>query len=152
MQARINYLFLFIVITLGVISGNLVSNWITSKYTSKEVILQSPIEPEQATNTSLQTKVPEKQIEAEIKTGPRETIKLSPENSDKPTNAEIPVNSEELIEQRKLDDDGIRLAKQCSEWTVVHKDMQTKTSERGMNKYCDQYYDYISFGTLPDTN
>ena len=96
--------------------------------------------------------MPEKPSQTEIPVTTQETIKLSPE---KQVEAEIisqPANSEQLIKQRKLDENGVRLAKTCNEWTIVHKDMQTQTSERGMNKHCAEYYDYLSFGNLPNSN
>ena len=150
MQTSMNYFLLFIVITCGVVAGNVISNLIVSGQTAEEIAAQPSSEPKVSTDISTPSIEQEMKEDDEKDTKLRETIKLSPDNSNESKITESPINSEELIEQRKLDENGIRLAKQCSEWTVVHKDMQTKTSEAGMNKYCDQYYDYVSFGTLPE--
>ncbi|MEM7400829.1 MAG: hypothetical protein AAF304_02640 [Pseudomonadota bacterium] len=149
MQTKINYLLLFAVIMCGVVAGNLISHWIISEYKSKKNITKATEDAIHQPEPSSQIEETEEQAVDDKKTAPRETIKLSPEGTKESEVIEPVVNSDELIEQRKSDENGIRLAKQCSEWTVVHKDMQTKTSENGMNKYCDQYYDYISFGALP---
>ena len=54
------------------------------------------------------------------------------------------------MKKRELDDIGMRLAKNCSEWQIAHEDMQTQTSERGMKKHCDEYKNYIETGVLSD--
>lgn len=142
METRINYFALLIVITVGVAAGNLISNWITAKYIDAEV------EKETIEISKVVPVAPPKQI---APANTQETIKLSPNISVESKAIENPVNQEQLIEQRKLDEIGIRLAKTCNEWTVAHKDMHTQTSERGMNKHCAEYYDYLSFGNLPNS-
>lgn len=142
MESRINYFALLIVITIGVLTGNLISNLITAKY------INAKVENKTIEISKVKPETPTKQITPAIM---QETIKLSP---DKPIESELkekPVNQEQLIEQRKLDENGVRLAKRCNEWTIVHKDMNTQTSERGMNKHCAEYYDYLSFGNLPNS-
>jgi len=144
MEPKINFVTLLILIILGVAVGNLVSSFITTKYFQKEHVKETA-ETSKVIPTS-----PSKTTKSVKPETFRETVKLSPEQqsvtSKAPEVSEDPVNSEQLIEQRKLDEIGIRLAKTCNEWTVVHKDMNTQTSERGMNKHCAEYYDYLSFG------
>ena len=158
MEPKINYVTLLILIILGVAVGNLASSWFAAKYIDKEVekvyseapkVLSEdapkPVVSQEA-NIPPEVKVPA-QTEAV-----RETVKLSPNDQTEPEKIESPANSEQLIAQRKLDENGVKLAKKCNEWTIVHKDMNTPSSERGMNKHCSEYYDYLSFGNLPDSN
>lgn len=133
MESRINYLALLIVIILGVSGGDLISNWITAKYINAEV----------GKTTA--------EISKELSTIPKKALQTTKKQT-KPTVIEDTTSQEQLIEKRKLDDNGIRLAKNCSEWTVAHKDMQTQTSERGMNKHCDLYQKYINSGSLSGSN
>ncbi len=130
MEPKINYFALLILIILGVAIGNLTSNWVTAKY-----------------------------LEAEVK---KTSVEISKALSKKPKNTQQTIkklvepikfknvaNQEQVSNQRKLDDNGIRLAKTCNEWKVAHKDMNTQTSERGMIKHCEQYQEYVNTGTLP---
>lgn len=133
MESRINYFALLIIITVGVTAGNLISNLITAKYIDAEVEKASV------------------EISNELSTKPKKALQTIKKLT-KPTAIENTASQEQLIEQRKLDENGIRLAKNCSEWTVAHKDMNTQTSKRGMVKYCEQYQEYIRTGTLPPTN
>ena len=151
MEIRINYLALLLVIIIGVASGNILSNWFVERYSGNEQTRHISKDVEKKSKTVAEpTNELLEETESNKKTHERETIKLSPNDQTPSHLSQEPVNTEEQIEQRKINETGVRLAKQCSEWTVVHKDMQTKTSEAGMNKYCDQYYDYVSFGTLPE--
>lgn len=150
MEPKVNYVGLLVLIILGVAVGNLASSFITAKYFHKENEKTS-IDISKAATTE-----PLKATKSESDETIRETVKLSPETqSDSHTQTEITENSadqKQSLEQRKIDENGLRLAKTCNEWTIVHKDMQTQTSERGMNKHCAEYYDYISFGNLPNSN
>ncbi len=154
METKINNLLLLLVIITGVAAGNLLSSWIDARYLVEEPTTQvtniPQIKPEMT--TSLPNKKNQEETKSDLVSEPRETVKLSPNDHNDTKLDETPVNSEELIEKRKLDKDGLRLSKKCNEWTIVHKDMNTASSERGMNKHCSQYYDYISFGTLPNNN
>jgi hypothetical protein len=152
MEPKINYVALLILIILGVAIGNLASSLITTKYLDeeqeKEAIETSKAKPgTPSMSTSTDSKKPE--ITLEI-------VKLSPEVHQEPQiepeATENPVDHERLIEQRRLNENGLRLSKKCNEWTTVHKDMNTPSSERGMNKHCAEYYDYLSFGNLPNSN
>jgi len=151
MEPKINYVTLLILIILGVAVGNLASSFITSEYLHKQ---------DKKEVSELPTKTPAHPAKSTISTNSepvtRETVKLSPERPSEsqtaPNATEAPVDSEQLIEQRRIDENGIRLSKKCNEWTVVHKDMNTPSSERGMNKHCAEFYDYLSFGTLPNSN
>ena len=133
MESRVNYILLLIVITIGVAAGNLLSNWIIASYLSAEV-KKASVEISKALS-----KKPKKV--QKIVTKPTKSI-VTEDVSDQQL----------LIEQRILDKNGVRLAKNCSEWTVAHKDMQTQTSERGMKKHCELYDDYIKTGELPRNN
>ena len=162
MQPKVNYVALLILIILGVALGNLASSFIATNYFTKErakelkpVSKELPKEPpiEHSRNIELERiKKPLKNKEAVLPEPVRETVKLSPDGHEEVQNIETPTDSKELIAQRKLDENGLRLAKRCNEWTTVHKDMNTPSSERGMNKHCSEYYDYLSFGTLPNSN
>ncbi len=131
MGSRINYIALFIIVTVGVATGNLISNWITAEFVESEV--------EKAT----------KAISKEISTQTKEVEQKVKIEQEKPKIQKI-TSQEYLMKQRELDDTGIRLAKKCSEWQIAHKDMQTQTSERGMKKHCEEYKNYIETGVLPN--
>jgi len=136
----------------------LASSWFAAEYIDNKVekvyteipkVLSedaSTPKPVQEANTS-----PEVKVHAQKETI-RETVKLSPDNQTDPKTITPPSNTKELLEQRKLDENGVKLSKKCNEWTVVHKDMNTPSSERGMTKHCSEYYDYLSFGNLPDSS
>jgi hypothetical protein len=154
MQAKINYVTLLILIILGVAVGNLASSFIAAKYFN---------DYEQRSDLAEESKTVNNTVKHEERIKPsntpkdiQETVKLSPEESPKslfePKAPKDPAEQKLQIEERKLDENGLRLAKTCNEWTIVHKDMQTQTSERGMNKHCAEYYDYLSFGNLPESN
>ncbi len=133
METKINYFALLIVITVGVAAGNLISKLITVKYIEAEVEKASV------------------EISNGLSSKPKKALQ-SIKKLTKPTAIENIMSQEQLVEQRKLDENGIRLAKNYSEWSVAHKDMNTQTSKRGMVKYCEQYQEYIRIGTLPHTN
>lgn len=133
MEPKVNYVGLLILIILGVAVGNFISSWITAKYIEADIETVSVEAPKTPSTQAQKT---------------QQTIKKQP----KSVIVENITSQEQLIEQRKLDDDGIRFAKTCSEWTVAHKDMQTQTSERGMKKHCGQYQDYIRSGSLPHSD
>ena len=156
METRINYILLLVIIIVGVAAGNIISEWISSRSINKQAAAQivEKAKPSSEIKQELSSQTDEtvKEIEPEKINEPRETIKLSPDGHKQSETTDIPADSEELITQRKLDENGLRLSKKCNEWTIVHKDMNTASSERGMNKHCSQYYDYISFGALPESN
>lgn len=133
MEPKVNYVGLLILIILGVAVGNFISSWITAKFIEVDIETTSVETPKTPTTKSKKT---------------QQTIKKQP----KSVADENTPSQEQFIEQRKLDDNGIRLAKTCSEWVVAHKDMQTQTSERGMNKHCELYQDYIKSGSLHHSN
>ncbi len=130
-ESPINYIALLLVIIIGVIAGNLISNWITANFIEIEV---------QTTNVEISKEATKQTEKVEQKVNKQqETPKIQ----------EI-TNQEYLMKQRELDDIGMRLAKNCSEWQIAHEDMQTQTSERGMKKHCDEYKSYIETGVLSD--
>ena len=143
MEPRINYFLLLLIIFVGVTAGILTANWINAK------IINTPIEKEAVEISKVLPNTPPKPTNSK---NTQNSIKLSPEKTIETEVINNSVSQEQLIEQRKLDEDGIRLAKTCNEWTVAHKDMGTQTSERGMTKHCAEYYDYLSFGNLPNSN
>jgi hypothetical protein len=132
MASRVNYIALLIIVTIGVTAGNLLSNWIIASYLSAEVENASVEISKALSKKKKNQKIINKPI--------------------KPMITEDVPNQQLLIEQRKQDKDGIRLANNCSEWTLAHNDMQTQASERGMKKHCGQYEDYIKTGELPRHN
>ncbi|MFK7815323.1 MAG: hypothetical protein AB8B92_03225 [Gammaproteobacteria bacterium] len=154
MNPKANYVGLLVLIILGVAVGNLASSFITTKYIHKQNEKNSTEVSKTAANAPIVTTKTKSESKPNKVT--RETVKLSPETqSDSHAQSETPKNPadhKKSIEQRKIDENGLRLAKTCNEWTIVHKDMQTQTSERGMNKHCAEYYDYLSFGNLPNSN
>lgn len=158
MQQKINYIGLLLLIILGVALGNLTSSWVTAKYNYVEPEIKTITAPKVLSKTLIKGGKPS-ELKEPAKTGTpepseviRETVKLSP-NSQTETEEIKPIaDPKQLMDQRKIDENGIRLAKQCNEWTIVHKDMNTQSSERGMSKHCAEYYDYLSFGNLPSSN
>lgn len=172
MQHKSNSVTLLLLIILGVAVGNLTSSWLMTKFNQAETneVSSSLIEkidtnlPNKPELTETQNEitrdsasepsdgVTEKSIEESANESIRETVKLSPKDQAETEEITPPAGSEELIEQRRLDENGLRLSKKCNEWTTVHKDMNTGSSERGMTKHCAEYYDYLSFGALPDSS
>jgi hypothetical protein len=128
MESRISYFALLIVITIGVTAGNLFSHWITDKYFDLEEKPLPEHKLEQIINNQSNV-LPEKPSQTETPVTTQETIKLSPDNQTEREETKPPANSKQL-----------------------HKDMNTPSSERGMNKHCAEYYDYLSFGSLPNSN
>jgi len=149
MEQKTNYIALLILIILGVALGNLASSLITSKFLNKEISKEEVDKPKIST---IEKTDPIKPLVSTTPAPPQETIKLSPEKAQETSPPKNKMAHKELIEKRKLDENGLRLAKKCSEWTIVHKDMNTQSSERGKTKHCDAYYDYLSFGNLPNAN
>jgi hypothetical protein len=152
MQPKLNYVTLLILIILGVAVGNLASSFIATKYINKNEQKNESVGGPKVANKISKHQEPVKPTDPPENI--QETVKLSPEQQPKslfkPKLPKDPAEQKQLIEERKLDENGLRLAKTCNEWTIVHKDMQTQTSERGMNKHCAEYYDYLSFGNLPN--
>ena len=130
MEPKINSVALLILIILGVAVGNLASSWINARYIEAKVE-KTPAEVSKAFSKNLEN------TQQDIK-------KLA-----EPLKNNNIENQGQFSEQRKLDNNGIRLAKTCSEWKAAHKDMNTQSSERGMNKHCEQYQIYINTGALP---
>ncbi|MEJ2114878.1 MAG: hypothetical protein P8X88_02230 [Gammaproteobacteria bacterium] len=130
MESKINYFALLILIIFGVAVGNLMSRWITAKYLEVEV-KKTSVEISKALSKN------PKNTQQTIKK-PVEIMKIG-----------NVADQEQISEQRRLDDNGIRLAKTCNEWKVAHEDMNTQTSASGMTKHCEQYQKYINTGTLP---
>ena len=133
MSQKFNYIALLVIIILGVAAGNLLSHWFTTDSTYTET---------QNTSTKISKKI----------TNQINMTDQDPEKHMEGSKIQEIINEEILIKQRKTDENGIRLAKNCSEWQVAHKDMQTQTSERGMIKHCDYYQQYIKTGELPPSN
>lgn len=163
MQTKNNSVTLLMLIILGVAIGNLTSSWLMTKINKTELEKEAATAPEALSEPSLKAKEETSIKETRKSLQPeaisesageveRETVKLSPKDRLEPEEITPAASSEELIEQRRLDENGLRLSKKCNEWTTVHKDMNTPSSERGMNKHCAEYYDYLSFGSLPDSN
>ena len=133
MEPRFNYLGLLIVIIIGVTASNLISNWITTKSIEMEAS-EAPV-------------VLPKDISRNAKEKKQEGIDLM-----EPTIVEDPVPQEQLIKQRKYDDNGSRLAKNCNEWREADKAMNTQTTKREVAKHCEIYEKYVKTGELPQTN
>ncbi len=137
MGSKVNYIALLFIIIAGVAVGNFVSNWIMAEIIEGETEKSTD---EISKDVTKQTNKTKQKIKKQ-----QEVLKIQEVTKED-------INEEFLIEQRKIDDHGIRLAKNCSEWQVAHKDMQTQTSERGMIKHCDYYQQYIKTGKLPPLN
>ena len=103
MQTSMNYLFLLIVIVIGVATGNILSNLIIAKYFSQEFIIQTIKNPVSTPETTPEVIKPVKEDKPKDNSASRETVKLSPNDQVSSEIEPSPLNSEELIEQRKLD-------------------------------------------------
>ena len=142
MHDKPNYLILLLIIIAGVTVGNLLSDWISEK-----------LNPTTANNIAIETPAPV--IETpELET---ETLIDSTENSNNKTQQETvepetittpKLTQSELIEQRRLDKDGVRLGKTCDEWRQADADMDTPSSKRGVNKHCGDYELYLETGVI----
>lgn len=142
MDAKFNYLVLLLIIIVGVTTGNLLSNWIAGKFTTTETnkIVVEESEPEIEV-PELETEKLSNPPEDASTTNQQDATAPEPQNTNKLTQSE-------LIDQRRLDKDGIRLGKTCEEWRQADKDMDTPTSNRGVDKHCGDYELYLETGVL----
>lgn len=112
------WVMLWLVITLGVAAGHLLSNLITSlaaAYQIRVVMNDLIAESEQASK--------EAQEVAEQRRA-------------------------EAREQRKETNQGRSLARQCEDWQAAHQEMDTYTTKKNMDKYCGEYREYLDTGRV----
>ena len=126
----INYLALLMVIIVGVMIGNLISNWITSKVAAIGV---------------------EKAVAELSESAAKETARARDAaitQAQKAANALAPLQ-DEAREQRRKDKEGLRLAQSCEEWKRANAQLKTDTTKTEMRKHCDIYDRYVQHGVLP---
>lgn len=142
MQSNQNYLVLLLVIIVGVTSGNLLSAWVGKQFAPEDKILKTSeinklIEDEATAETESNIESTEPELETE---------RIEPPAFEEQNDTAL--TQTELIDQRRLDKDGIRLAKTCEEWKQADEDMHTTTSKRGVNKHCGDYELYLETGVV----
>ena len=87
--------------------GNLVSNWLISNYfkqTKLKIISTAELYFIHQMIPSKPIVLPKNIEIPEIEEQTRETVKLSPENISETEVKDTPINTEELMEQRKVDE------------------------------------------------
>ena len=142
MEAKFNYLVLILIIIVGVTTGNLITYWITNELTESEIERLSV----EASNPVIE--VPKLKTETLTERPEESTETVQQESSEPETTVTPEMTQSELIAQRRLDKDGIRLGKTCDEWRQADKDMNTLTSKRGVDKHCGDYELYLETGVV----
>lgn len=119
-----NWIILWLVITLGVASGNLLSGFIGSLAIGYQL---------RAALSSLNEGVDETatQVQSELQ-----------ESAER--------RAAEQRERRRETDRGQALSRQCNEWRRAHNELDTYTTAQNMDKYCGAYDEYIQTGRIPN--
>ena len=112
------WILLWLVVTLGVASGRLVSNFITSVAVAYQVRAVLPDVAEGAGEAS-----GEAQETAERREG-------------------------DARARRKESERGRSLARQCNDWQAAHEELNTRTTRRNRDKYCNAYREFIRTGRV----
>lgn len=113
---KIHYTILFIVITLGVASGNLLSNYASAQYLNYQMLQAS--QKLQRQNHIEQEKL--RQVQR--------------------------IEQEATEEQRRKTTKGRRLLRACEDWKSNHNKLNSAVSRSEMLKACDAYVRYITKG------
>ena len=129
-QPRMKYFALFLVIVLGVASGNLLSDWIRSELAAYRA-KQAAAERGKAVRSA-----PARSDEGGILKA------LSPDQL-------LRRQQEEAREQRRRDQDGVRLARNCEQWRNADGQLRTETTRAEAKKHCGLYDRYVNDGVLP---
>jgi biopolymer transport protein ExbB/TolQ len=128
--AGVSYLALLAVVIVGVVIGNLISNWITTKVAANDV--------ERAVA----------ELSKSAAEGTSRARDAAITQAQKAANALAPLQ-DEAREQRRRDRDGVRLAQSCEEWRRANAQLKSDTTKTEMRKHCDIYDRYIQHGVLP---
>lgn len=134
MLAVLRFLGLLIVIVIGVVAGNLLTEELKARYgehlpltKSDEVKVQSSNNGPQVNLTSTIRRAVERELNKREKEAKRK---------------------EELAalarERRKNSAEGRKLAKRCEDWTRNHEIRNTETSALAARRHCESYEDYIN--------
>ena len=115
-----NWLILWLVITLGVTSGNLLSNYITSLAIGYQLRAAFSSLSQDAEKASAR-------IEQDLQ-------------------ASAERRAAEQRQQRKESDRGQKLARQCNEWRNAHRELDTYTTGQNVERYCGAYHEYVQTG------
>lgn len=116
---KVDYFLLFIVISLGVASGNLLSTWVTARIVAYQV--------EQASLS----------LSAELNA---QATKIEQQNQQRLL---------QTREQRTTSQIGRFLSKNCEEWKTTHQQYESFTSQQEMDKACKRYTEYLRTGVSP---
>ncbi|TNF01241.1 MAG: hypothetical protein EP322_00130 [Bacteroidetes bacterium] len=128
MQSGSHYVALFIVIALGVASGNLLSNELTARYVAYK----------------LQAKTEEMRLEREARQEKREAQL----REQKELARQDALRRYEWEKQARIDSKtGRKLAKKCSDWKHNHEMLKTDTTEREARKHCEAYDLFVRQGS-----
>lgn len=128
MQSGSHYVALFIVIALGVASGNLLSTELTARYVAYK----------------LQVKTEEMKLEREA----REEKRYAGVREQKEIARKDALRRYELDKQARIKSKtGRKLAKKCSDWKRNHEMLNTETTKKEAKKHCDAYDLFVFEGT-----
>ena len=125
-----NYIALLAVIIFGVAIGNLVSNWVTAK------IIEYKVE-----RTA-------QELNKELVEQARNTKAFANANAEQQATTRK-MQEQQIIEQRRTDKIGSRLAQSCTEWKKADNEMVTYTTKRETEKHCSSYESYLLTGVIP---
>ncbi len=127
---RMKYLALFLIIVLGVVSGNLISDWLRSELAAYRTKQAPPERGKPARGSSTRS-----DVDSVLKA-------LSPDQL-------LRRQQEETKEQRRRDPEGVRLARNCEQWRNADGQLRTETTHSEARKHCGIYDRYVNDGVLP---
>jgi len=129
MKSPLHYLTLFFIISIGVTTGNLLSNTITGIYVDMK-LRQATSELNKSLNIS--TAVLKRNLEAN-------NIKRKREKE---------IKNIQSMEARDRSTLGRQLMRECEDWIVAKKKTPGYTTELESKKKCERYDTYIRTGRL----
>jgi hypothetical protein len=125
-----NYLALLLVVVVGVAAGNLLSDWIGAELAAYRV--KQAVDEHGKSARSAPARSDDKSL---LKS-------FSPEQL-------LRRQQEEAREQRRRDQDGVRLARACEQWRNADAQLRTETTGAEAKKHCALYDRYVNDGVLP---
>lgn len=127
MNRDFSFGWLFLVITLGVASGNLISNWVTAKVAT----YQFQIAVEQA-----QSELKAQMAKLRSKSDAQSTVAA----------AQRTQEAEKMRKMRMGSRTGQDLSRKCTEWTRAAAHTPTATTQAEATKACRHYESYLARG------
>ena len=124
------YVALFLVVVLGVACGNLLSDWIGAEIAAYHAKPAAAERGKAARGASARSE------EGGVLKA------LAPDQI-------LRRQQEEAREQRRRDQDGVRLARNCEQWRNADGQLRTETTRAEAKKHCGLYDRYVNDGVLP---